>query len=211
MTHDVFVSYAQSDGQAARMLTARLEAGGLRCWMAPRDVAPAADWAQEILNAITAARTMVLVFSASSNSSAHVRREVERAIHRDIAILTFRVEDVLPTGSLEYFLSTQHWLDAFPPPLEPHCQRLCEHLARLLGGAAGEGSQTAVHFGEADLHPIELALAAYVGPVAKYMVRQISHRTATLAGLIRLLASEIDSETDRRAFIHSCQSLTDSR
>jgi len=211
MAHDVFVSYAQADRQAALTLTARLESGGLRCWVAPRDVAPAADWAQEILEAIAAARAMVLVFSASSNGSAHVRREVERAIHRDITILTFRVEDVLPTGSLEYFLSTQHWLDAFPPPLEPHCERLCEHLGRLLRGAAAGRQDAAARFGEAELRPIELALAAQVGPVAKYIVRQASAHAADLPGLIRLLASEIESERDRQEFCQSCQSLTNSR
>ncbi len=59
---------------------------------------------------------MVLVFSASSNDSPQVRREVERAVHKDLRILPFRLEDVLPSHSLEYFLSTQHWLDGFPGP-----------------------------------------------------------------------------------------------
>jgi hypothetical protein len=49
-----------------------------------------------------------------------VRREVERAVHKQVSILPFRIENVLPSKSLEYFLSAQHWLDAFPPPREPH-------------------------------------------------------------------------------------------
>jgi hypothetical protein len=51
-----------------------------------------------------------------SNHSAQVRREVERAVHKQVQILPFRIEDVLPSKSLEYFLSSQHWMDAFPPP-----------------------------------------------------------------------------------------------
>jgi hypothetical protein len=57
---------------------------------------------------------MLLVFSASSNDSPQVRREVERAVHKQLPIVAFRIDDVLPAKSLEYFLSAQHWLDAFP-------------------------------------------------------------------------------------------------
>jgi hypothetical protein len=116
---DIFISYSQPDGECAFELVARLESEGISCWIAPRDIAPASDWAAEIIEAISAAKMMVLVFSASSNDSAQVRREVERAIHKQIHILPFRIENILPSKSLEYFLSTQHWMDAFAPPREP--------------------------------------------------------------------------------------------
>ena len=108
-------------------LVARVESMGIQCWIAPRDITPAADWAEEIIDAIAAARVMVLVFSASANDSPQVRREVERAVHSGVSCLPFRVEDVLPSKSLEYFLSTQHWLDAFPQPREPHYAMLCTY------------------------------------------------------------------------------------
>ena len=40
---------------------------------------------------------MVLVFSASSNQSPQVRREVERAVHKQVNILPFRIEDLMPS------------------------------------------------------------------------------------------------------------------
>src|SRR5579863_4340790 len=116
-------------------MTHHLETTGFTVWIAPRDVSPAAEWAAEIIEAISAARVMVLVFSQSSNSSPQVRREVERAVHKDLRILPFRIEDVLPSRSLEYFLSSQHWLDAFPPPLESHYTRLTDYLQALLRAA----------------------------------------------------------------------------
>src|SRR6202023_2822849 len=134
MGQPVFVSYSQPDRETALALVAFVEAQGIRCWVAPRDVAPAADWAAEIIAAIAAARVMVLVFSASANASPQVRREVARDVHRDVGVLPFLVEDVEPSHSLEYFLSSQHWLDAFPPPLAPHYARLCAYLHTLLGG-----------------------------------------------------------------------------
>jgi hypothetical protein len=53
-------------------------------------------------------------------------------VHKNVSILPFRIEDVLPSKSLEYFLSAQHWLDAFPPPRDPHYQRLCAYLTAQL-------------------------------------------------------------------------------
>ena len=132
MARDIFISYSQPDRDCAFELTRHLETSGFSVWIAPRDVSPAAEWAAEIIDAISAARAMVLVFSASSNSSPQVRREVERAVHKDLRILPFRIEDVLPSRSLEYFLSSHHWLDGFPSPREPHYERLCGCLRQWL-------------------------------------------------------------------------------
>src|ERR1700722_8540469 len=132
MRQDVFVSYSQSDRDCALNLVAHLETRGIKVWVAPRDIAPSADWAAEIIEAISTSRLMLLVFSAACNESPQVRREVERAVHRHLPILPVRIEDVLPTKSLEYFLSTQHWLDAFPAPLESHYERLSRQVSGLL-------------------------------------------------------------------------------
>src|SRR6202171_1620573 len=91
-----------------------------------------ADWAAEIMDAISSVRVMILVFSANSNLSPQVRREVERAVHKQLSVLPFRIENVLPSKSLEFFLSAQHWMDAFPPPREPHYARLCTYLKTQL-------------------------------------------------------------------------------
>jgi hypothetical protein len=129
MPPHVFVSYSQPDRDCADELVSRIEAHGIGAWIAPRDISPSAEWAAEIIDAIASAWMMVLVFSSHSNDSPQVRREVERAVHKQVPILPFRIENVLPSKSLEYFLSAQHWLDAFPPPLEPHYLRLCAKLA----------------------------------------------------------------------------------
>ncbi len=135
MARDIFVSYSQPDRDCALELTQHVEAEGFSVWIAPRDVSPGADWAAEIIEALSGARVMVLVFSASTNDSPQVRREVERAVHKQLPILPFRIEDTLPSRSLEYFLSAEHWLDAFPPPREPHYARLCAQLKRLSSSA----------------------------------------------------------------------------
>jgi hypothetical protein len=216
MGQPVFVSYSQPDRETALALVAFVEAQGIRCWVAPRDVAPAADWAAEIIAAIAAARVMVLVFSASANASPQVRREVERAVHREVAVLPVRIEDVLPSQSLEYFLSSQHWLDAFPPPMEPHFARLGTYLKTLLAGAAlpavaasasplADSARHKVLPDAATLHRLESQLALYIGPFARHLVSRAAARGASLEALIAELSTEIESEQERRQFINACR------
>ncbi len=61
---------------------------------------------------------MILVFSANSNASPQIKREIERAVNKGVTVVPFRIDDILPSKTLEYFISTQHWLDAFTPPGE---------------------------------------------------------------------------------------------
>jgi hypothetical protein len=220
---EVFVSYSQSDRDSALELVAWVESRGIECWMAPRDISPAADWAAEIIEAIAAAKVMVLVFSASTNSSPQVRREVERAVHKGVSVLPFRVEDVLPSKSLEYFLSSQHWLDAFPPPREPHYERLCTHLGAILRAApaieTGEPARAlkdpsglqeilASHgLDAAGLRQLESELASYVGPLAKHLVKRAASHSSGAEELILCLAEEIESDQDRRRFILACRQI----
>jgi hypothetical protein len=219
VARDVFISYSQPDQACAYELVERVEREGIECWMAPRDIAPSADWAAEIIDAISGARTMILVFSASSNESSQVRREVERAVHKGLCILPFRIENVPPSKSLEYFLSAQHWMDAFPPPREPHYHRLCVHLKSQLGvkgappavkaplpAAAPAGvAHSSPSFEPAEVRLIERQLAGYIGPLANHLVKQAALRAAGVDDLVSRLATELDSESDRREFIRRCR------
>jgi hypothetical protein len=213
----VFVSYSQPDREPAFAIVAALEARGIECWIAPRDITPGTEWAAEVLDAIVAARVMVLVFSASTDVSPQVRREVERAVHRSVPVLTFRVADVMPSKSLEYFLSSQHWLDAFPAPLDAHCLRLGNYLATLLAPAApptptplspsldDTRPAMAAALDPSKLKRLEGELAGYIGPVAGYLVRRAVVRVAGTEALIARLGEEIESEADRRRFAAVCR------
>jgi hypothetical protein len=140
---------------------------------------------------------------------------VERAAHKQLIILPFRIEDVQPERSLEFFLSTQHWLDAFPPPREPHYASLCAHLRTLLrAGVVATDATTAAHravipsaFGEAELRQIELRLASYIGPVARHLVRRAAADALGIEQLLQRLAAEIESDEDRRQFVGSCRQM----
>lgn len=215
MAREVFISYSQPDYDCAMELVARVEgAAGIQCWIAPRDIAPSADWAAEIIDAISNARVMILVFSASSNDSPQVRREVERAVHKNVSILPFRIANVVPSKSLEYFLSSQHWMDAFPPPREAHYARLCAYLNSKL--ALSEASRSAApdiastqpapilasapSLDSAELARIERLLAGYIGPIARHLVKAAAARASSSDELVAQLAKELETETDRHEF-----------
>src|SRR6476469_9863778 len=131
MAHDVFISYSARDKTTADAACATLEANGTRCWIAPRDVTPGANWAGAIAQAIRDSRVFLLVFSADANGSQQVAREVERAVAAAIPIIPFRIEDIVPSDALEYFLGSHHWLDAITPPLQHHLERLAETVKML--------------------------------------------------------------------------------
>ncbi|MQA42501.1 toll/interleukin-1 receptor domain-containing protein, partial [Rugamonas aquatica] len=129
---DVFLSHSHVDKVFADAICHRLEAADIRCWVAPRDIRPGDDWAESIINAMEQAKMLVLIFSASANNSPQVRREVERAVNKGLMVLPFRIENVPLSKSLEYFISTQHWLDAITGDLEQHLDELCHCVAMLL-------------------------------------------------------------------------------
>lgn len=135
MAHDVFVSYSVKDKAVADAIVARLEAESIRCWEAPRDVVPGADWGESIINAIESSRIMVLVFTSSANASRQIKREVERAVDKGVYTIPFRVDNIEPTRALEYFISTAQWMDAFPPPLERHLDSLAKTIKAILAGS----------------------------------------------------------------------------
>lgn len=132
MNFDVFISYAHQDKTTADAACAILEGDGTRCWIAPRDILPGADWSESIIDAIAKARIMILVFSGHANASPQIKREVERAVNKGIPIIPMRIEDISPSKALEYFISTPHWLDAFTPPLEQHLRHLSQSIKTLL-------------------------------------------------------------------------------
>jgi hypothetical protein len=138
MAHDVFISHSSIDKAVSDAVCAGLENGGIRCWVAPRDVQPGRSFAGEITRAIQESKIMVLIFSAHSNNSEQVLREVQLAVTSHLHIIQFRIEDVLLNDDLKYFLSTPHWLDALTPPLENHLRKLEGAIKKLLEGATVE-------------------------------------------------------------------------
>ncbi len=136
MGNDVFISYSSDDAEAAETICERLEAEGLRCWIAPRNIMAGVKWSEAIIDALDQAKIMLLVLSASSVKSAQVEREVERAADRQLPIIPLRIHDVSLSKAMQFFIGPSHWLDAYEPPLARHLEDLVEAVVKNLANAA---------------------------------------------------------------------------
>ena len=132
MSHDAYISYSHVDKTIADAVCGRLEGSGVRCWIAPRDVRAGLPYAECIVDALNGSAVVILVFSSAANISPQVSREVERAVAKDIPLLPFRLEEVPLSKSMEYYISSCHWLDAMTPPVEERIADLTESVLFLL-------------------------------------------------------------------------------
>ena len=140
MAHDVFISYSHRDKAVADAMCFALEESGIRCWYAPRDIAPGKTWADAIVEAIAESRVLVLIFTDFSNKSDQVVREIDQAIQNGVSIVPFKLTEAAPHGGLSYYLSTVHWLDSLSAPLETSLANLVGMTAALL--ETGDDGQT---------------------------------------------------------------------
>ena len=138
MAHEVFISHSQTDKAVADAVCHRLEAVGIRCWIAPRDVSPGKTWDDAIVEAINASKAAVVIFSAAANASRHVLNEIAAALDAGATVIPFRIEDIRPTGAMRLHLGRVHWLDALTPPLEEHIGKLVESAKRVVDADSHE-------------------------------------------------------------------------
>lgn len=132
MAHDVFISYSSKDKETAEEVCVKLESNGIKCWIAPRDIQPSEIYPQAIINAISASRLVILIFSSHTKESKDVILEIPLAHKENIPIIPVRLENIPLSGSLKYYLITTQWFDALPP-FEKHLEKLPKVVCQLLG------------------------------------------------------------------------------
>lgn len=128
--HDVFISYSTKDGDIANKVCYALEQNGLKCWIAPRNIASGRIYVDEIANAIKSTKIVVLIYSAHSQESQYVNNEIKMAFSNNKQILSFNIDDSLPKENMEYFLKITQWLSAYPNP-EDEFETLVKDVLKL--------------------------------------------------------------------------------
>lgn len=150
MEYDVFISYSHKDVAIADAVCHRIEAEGIRCWYAPRNIKPGQEWAGAIVEAIEHASVMILIFTDYSNTSAQVHREVDSAVSSGVRIIPFKCTTTIPSAGMKYYLSALHWLDAMDKPLADAIEVLTAHVKGLLT-SSGESVSPAVSAGSSPI------------------------------------------------------------
>ncbi len=130
MKHHVFISYSSTDREVANAICHYLEASGIPCWIAPRDI-DSGDWAGSIMKGIQKSDVFVVILSANSIPSPEVVKEVTEATRVCQYILPFKIDDELLDDRMRYHLGPVHWLDAVTPPMEARIEELKERIISL--------------------------------------------------------------------------------
>jgi TolB-like protein/Flp pilus assembly protein TadD len=107
----VFISYASQDAVVAQKVCTALEAAGLPCWIAPRNVIPGSMYADGIVHAIDESSVLVLILSGQAIASAHVGREIERAVSKRHPVVALRIDAAPLRAAFEYFLNQSQWIE----------------------------------------------------------------------------------------------------
>ena len=128
----VFVSHSSRNAAEAMAIVAALESASVPCWVAPRDIPAGSDWNHSIMSGINACRAMILVFTRHSADSGPVQREVERALNRKVPVIPVRLEQAAPSPAMEFMISTSQWVDAFPPPVDRHLEKVVAAVKKAL-------------------------------------------------------------------------------
>ncbi|HXQ46789.1 MAG TPA: TIR domain-containing protein, partial [Caulobacteraceae bacterium] len=113
MAATVFLSHASKDKKMAETICQSLESRGVECWMATRDIHPGENFQEAIVRAIRAAKVMIFVFSANSNNSDEVKKEIALAGSNKLFVIPVRVEDVAANEAFAYEFATRQWIDLF--------------------------------------------------------------------------------------------------
>src|SRR5262245_56599376 len=171
MGQPVFISHSSLDKATADTVCRFLEAQGIPCWLAPRNVAPGAKYGAAIVHAIEDALAIVFIFSEHSNASEQVMTEIKRAVSKQKPIFPLKISPIMPSAELEYFISRRHWLDLTFTPLDTILPQLATALQALTAReapAAGEPTrwvrrQTPLLVNVAIAGLFGLALAGWMG------------------------------------------------
>ena len=128
--HIAFISYSSKDKNVADNLCAKLEARGLKCWYAPRDI-NRDNYAQAIVEAIGECTHFVVIISENSLRSEHVLNEIDLAFNetsRHIQFKPIRIDNEELCDAMKYYLSRKHWMDATIPPIEKRLEEFADKL-----------------------------------------------------------------------------------
>jgi hypothetical protein len=136
MAGHVFISHGSENRDEANELCAFIEARGVKCWIAPRDVRPGIDYSEELQAAIENAAAFVVLVTDHSNRSPYVRAETEMAFSSHKPIFPVRQADIKPAAGLALFLKIRHWTDAYGKYRDGAMDRLALELQTVTGVAA---------------------------------------------------------------------------
>jgi len=167
MAADIFISFASKDVKVALTLCSAIESRGFKCWISARDIQPGENFQVSIVRALRGAKILLLVFTANSNASEEMTKELALASQQKMIVIPLRVEDVAPSDAFAYEFATRQWIDVFADwefSIEQLCRRI-EHALSVHSIEAGAPSPALDHAEEEALAAAAAAELAAPAPI----------------------------------------------
>jgi len=209
MSDRIFISFATADRSRAGAACAALERGGLACWISYRDVQAGQNYQGAIVEALESAKAMVLVFSARTNESEEVAKELSLASAFKVPVIPLRVQKSLPRGALHYELATRQWIDGFDD-WDAAIAKLVAAIGTtadrpLLQKSAAQPlaarDDVKSRISEQAIESAQAALTVYIGPIAPVLARKEAAGATSLDDFHDRLSRRIHLSEDRSAFL----------
>lgn len=128
---DVMVSYSSKDRPQVLQLVQRLRSAGVAVWIDHGGIDGAQRWGEEIVNAIEACKTVLLMVSESSVQSDNIAKEVALAWESGKHFLPLYLEDAKIPKSMAYQLAGIQHIRLFDGDFETKLVSVLRSLMRL--------------------------------------------------------------------------------
>jgi len=172
MSADIFISFASKDAKIALTICQAIESRGFKCWISARDIEPGENFQIAIVQALRRAKILLLVFTANSNTSEEMNKELALASQQKMMVIPLRAEDVAPNDAFAYEFATRQWIDAFAD-WEASIEQLCRRIDHALAAIAkGEEERAAIAQAKKDEQAAASAAAEDAEPPPAQLRRQ---------------------------------------
>jgi len=130
---NIIISYSKEQKNVAKKLVSKLESEGFSCWIEPRDLQDNKDKNQAIKDAINNSEILVLIFSNLADKTEELIFQYDTAFESEKKIIPYIVTDVEKTITVQHFLNTHHWINAYDASFEEATTNLIDLIQKSTG------------------------------------------------------------------------------
>ncbi|HSQ09095.1 MAG TPA: toll/interleukin-1 receptor domain-containing protein [Burkholderiaceae bacterium] len=142
MASDIFLSYSRADQQLADQFVKIACERGLSVWY-DQMIEGGDDWRSKIVDAVSSAKALVILFSDHSNGSRQLIKELAIADSFQKLVIPVLIANCQPRGAYLYELAARNWVNLHPDP-STRLAPLIENLLKEIGsGDSGSSSAPA--------------------------------------------------------------------
>jgi hypothetical protein len=115
MESEIFLSYSRADHSLAEQFVRIAETRGLNIWFDDK-IEGGENWRQKIVDVLSSAKALVILFSEHSNGSTQLIKELAVADNMKKHVIPVLIADCKPEREYLYELASRNWINIYPNP-----------------------------------------------------------------------------------------------